>query len=393
MRPLVFALVLATGLGLLLLWAADVDWSSPWNPEQQRNWLGSDFRVVMGGATQDEERLRIGVIGDNHTALQSMALNGVDAAGNSMLRYRFEDFPNTLELSLVFRRMGDEDVNVISLPSPGNGDEWFDLGSIPEWQGRITELAFAEYPTPQVVPPEQAFKSFSLVGASLASRSWKGDLAALQTDWFGQWPWSQRSVHALGRDTDSPRARSLVLFIAIACALVLTAAILILRMRRPALLRLAVGVSLLAWLLLDLQWQAGLYSRGAATETLYAGHSWPDRELHAADRDLAEDARALKIALRGIPEASRILVHSGSSFSVLRLVYHLLPMNVGVFANALKVEGGKVPPAGTILIACDAPGWSFNAATGVLQADSLKIPGEVLYRTDRAIAFRVGSQP
>ena len=39
------------------------------------------------------------------------------------------------------------------------------------------------------------------------------------------------------------------------------------------------------------------------------------------------------------------------------------------------------------------PGWSFNAATGVLQADSLKIPGEVLYRTDRAIAFRVGSQP
>ena len=393
MRRLLFALVLMTGLGTLLLWAADVNWSSPWSPQQQRNWLGSDFRVVMGGATQDEERLRIGVIGDNHTALQSVALNGVDAADNSMLRYRFEDFPNTLELSLVFRRMSDKDVNVVSLPSPGNGIEWFDMSSIPEWQGRITELAFAEYPTPQVVPPEQAFKSFSLVGASLTSRSWKGDLAALKTDWFGQWPWSQRSVHALGRDTDTPRARSFVLFIAISCALVLVAAMLILRMGRPALLRLTVGVSLLAWLLLDMQWQAGLHWRGAATETLYAQHSWPDRELHAADRDLAEDARALKVALRGRPETSRVLVHSGSSFSVLRLVYHLLPMNVGVFAKALQVEGSRIPPAGTILIACDAPGWSFNTATGILQAESLRIPGEVLYRTDRAIAFRVGSQP
>lgn len=391
MRFLLFVLILLTGFSGLLLWAADVDWGSPWNPEQQRNWLGSDFRIVMGGATQDEDRLRIGVIGDNHTALQSVALNGVDASSSPMLRYRFEDFPNTLELSLIFRRAGDEDVNVISLPSPGNGDEWFDLGSIPQWQGRITEIAFAEYPTPQVVPPEQAFKSFSLVGASLTSRSWKGDLAALETDWFGEWPWSQRSVHALGRDTDTPRARSLVLCIAIAIAMALLAAKLVLRMRKQAMVRLTIGVCLFAWLLLDLQWQAGLHWRGSATESLYAQHSWPERELHGADRDLVEDARALKVALRSVPETARILVHSGSSFSVLRLVYHLLPLNVGVFSEALQVDGGKLP-AGTILIVCDAPSWSFNAATGVLQGDSIKVRGEVLYRTDRAIALQLGKR-
>lgn len=393
MRRLAFALVLATSFGVLLLWAAGVDWSSPWAPEQQRNWLGSDFRVVMGGATQDEDRLRIGVIGDNHTALQSVALNGVDASTNPMLRYRFENFPNTLELSLIFRRAGDEDVNVISLPSPGNRDEWFDLGSIPQWQGRITELAFAEYPTPQVVPPEQAFKSFSLDSASLMSRSWKGDLAALATDWFGQWPWSQRSVHALGRDTDTPRARSFVLCVAIGATVLLVAAMLIYRLGRRASLRLAVGVFLLAWFLLDLQWQKGLHWRAAATETLYAQHAWTERELHGADRDLVENARALKIALRGMPETTRVLVHSASSFSVLRLIYHLLPMNVGVYAKALQSEGGKPPPAGTVLIVCDAPGWSFNSATGELQGDSLKIAGEVLFRTSRVIAFRVGKRP
>ncbi|MFZ1622475.1 hypothetical protein, partial [Dokdonella sp.] len=172
MRRLLFALFVLLGLGGILGWAAGIQPSSPFVASQMRNWDGSDFRVVMGGAAQDETRLRIGAVGENRTALQSVVLNGIDADENPILRYRFEQFPHTLELSLVFRRAGDDDVTVVSLPWPGNGSAWFDLGTVPEWRGQITELAFAEYPTPQIVPPMQGFRPFTLVDASLASRSW-----------------------------------------------------------------------------------------------------------------------------------------------------------------------------------------------------------------------------
>ena len=393
MRKSFFAIALLLSVAGILAWAAGMQWSSPFLASQPRHWDGSDFRVVIGGAAQDETRLRIGAVGENRTALQSVVLNGIEAADNPILRYRFEQFPHTLELSLVFRRVGDEDVSVVSLPWPGDGDAWFDLDTVPEWQGRITEIAFAEYPTPQIVPPMQGFRPFTLVNASLSSRSWLGDLSALATDWLGQWPWSQRSVHALGRDTDTPRAQSLQLCLMLIIASVVIWSILILRIRGVALLRLSVIVFVLGWVLLDLQWQSGLRWRHAATQNLYAEFDWPERELHSADHDIVETARELKTALRELPENSRILVHAESSFSVLRLVYHLLPLNVGVLAQAVTKAPGQALPAGSIVIVYDTPGWSYDPQQHLLQGGGLKYNGDMLLRRKRLLVLRIGEQP
>lgn len=393
MRKSAFAIAMLASMALLLMWAAGVDWHSPLLPEQSRNWSGSDFRVVMGGAAEDESRLRIGAVGEDRTALQSVILNGVDAANNPILRYRFEQFPHTLELSLVFRRAGDDDVSVVSLPWPGEGDAWFDLGTVPEWRGRITELAFAEYPTPQIVPPMQGFKPFTLVDTSLLSRSWRGDLAALATDWLGHWPWSQRSVHALGRDTDTPRAQSLVLCLALAIALALFWSWLLLRLRGASLLRAGAVLVVAGWILLDLQWQSGLRWRHVATQNLYAEFDWPERELHSADSDIVQAARELKSAIRDLPENSRVLVHSSSSFSVLRLVYHLLPMNVGVLSLA-KSESPATPlPDNALVVLYDAAGWRYDPKTRSLQGDGLAISGDVVFRRERLIMLRHRSEP
>ncbi|HPN80014.1 hypothetical protein [Dokdonella sp.] len=393
MRRFLFSLACLISIGALLCWAAGISWQAPFFSDQHRNWMGSEFRVVMGGAAQDEGRLRIGAVGDERTALQSVALNGVDAAENPILRYRFEQFPHTLELSLVFRRMGSEDVSVVSLPWPGGEDAWFDLGSVPEWNGRITEIAFAEYPTPQIVPPMQGFQPFTLVDASLSSRSWHGDLAALRTDWLGQWPWSQRSVHALGRDTNTPRAQSLVLCLALAIGLVLVWAIVFLRARGAALLRLAFCAFVLGWIVLDLQWYAGLHWRHSATESLYAGYEWPEQELHSADPDIVATARELKSALRDLPGNSRILVHSNSSYSALRLVYHLLPLNVAVLVQATATNADAPLPDDTLVVVYDTPGWKFDRNTGNLEIGSLAFHGDVVYRRDRLIVLRTRSRP
>jgi hypothetical protein len=391
-RALFVVAILLSGL-VLMLWAATADLRSPLFPDQHRAWAGSDFRVVMGGAAQDESRLRIGAVGEDRTALQSVVLNGIEAAEYPILRYRFEQFPHTLELSLVFRRADAEDVTVVSLPWPGDSDAYFDLGTVPEWQGRITEIAFAEYPTPQVVPPMQGFRPFTLVDAALSSRSWSGDLSALMTDWLGYWPWSQRSVHALGRDTDTPRAQSLVLCVVLFITISLIWAFLLLGLRGPRLLRVAVIATVLGWLLLDLQWHSGLRWRYEATRNLYAGFDWPQRELHSADSDIVETAISLKSALRDVPENTRILVHAGSSFALLRLVYHMLPLNVGVFAQAMSASAGAPLPDGTLIVVYDAEGWTYDSGKHVLDGGGLELPGDAILRRGKLLVMRYRGNP
>ena len=152
----------------------------------------------------------------DYTSLQSLRPSDVDAETFPTLRYRFANFPRTLELSLVFRTAENPEDVAVSLPWPGERRARSISSQIPQWRGQIVEFGFAQFPVAQLVPPAQGFKPFEIVEAGLWSRSWRGDLAALATDWFGAWPWTQRSVHALGRDTDTPRARSLVLCVAFA---------------------------------------------------------------------------------------------------------------------------------------------------------------------------------
>ena len=80
-------------------------------------------------------------------------------------------------------------------------------------------------------------------GKPVSSTEWHALVFyAERADWLGQWPWSQRSVHALGRDTNTPRAQSLVLCLALAIGLVLLWAIVFLRARGAALLRIQAAV-------------------------------------------------------------------------------------------------------------------------------------------------------
>lgn len=386
MKRGLFVIALLLSGFLILLWAADVDWKSPMSSDHSRHWNGSDFRVVMGGAVEDEQRLLIGAVGDNRTALQSVTLNGIEAADYPILRYRFDQFPHTLELSLVFRRADAEDVTVVSLPWPGTSEATFNLGTVPEWQGRITEIAFAEYPTPQVVPPMQGFKPFALVDVALHERSWGGELSALMTDWLGYWPWSQRSVHALGRDTDTPRAQSLVLCIVLFILVVVFWAAVLLGLRGVRLVQSVAICVALGWLVLDLQWHSGLRWRYAATKNLYAEFDWPQRELHSADSDIIAAATSIKSLLRDVPENSRILIHSESSFALLRLVYHLLPLNVAVFAQATATHTPL--PNGTLIIVYEAEGWGYDPARRVLEGGGVVIPGDLLLRNGNLLVMR-----
>jgi hypothetical protein len=393
MRPVAFALAVLASWTVLLLWAARVDWHSPLAPAEQREFPGDDFTVVFGSGTADADRLRMTAAGADYTSLASLQPSDLDADRFPTLRYRFAGFPRTLELSLIFRRADDPEVVAISLPWPGDATRSFDLGQVPQWRGRIVELGFAQFPTAQLVPPAQGFKPFEIVEAGLWSRSWRGDLAALATDWFGAWPWTQRSVHALGRDTDTPRARSLVLCVALAAAVALLWLGVLFGWRGRAFAIGGGAVLAAAWLALDLAWQAGLWGRLQTTRAVYAHLSWDERERTVADTDIAAQAAKLGEMLRDEPERSRILVYAGASqgYELLRFIWHLLPRNAAVYAYASAV--GDALPEGCLIVFLDTdawrtePSWRRLLAHSEHLASSSSIHGDG-FESDRVVVFR-----
>ncbi|HJT98769.1 MAG TPA: hypothetical protein VJ696_10685 [Rhodanobacteraceae bacterium] len=370
MRRVAAALAVLACWTVLLLWAAGADWRAPFAPAERREFRGGEFTSVFGTGAVEAGTLRVEATGADFTSLQSLAPSDLDAAAFTTLRYRFADFPRTLELSLVFRTADDPEVVAISLPWPGAGERTFDLARIPEWRGRIVEIGFAEFPVAQLVPPAQGFRPFAIVEADLWSRSWRGDLAALATDWFGAWPWTQRSVHALGRDTDTPRAESLVLCVALAAGAALAGLALAFGWRDR---RVAAGGAIavaVAWIALDVAWQAGLWGRLETTRAVYAPLSWIDRQHTIADTGIADAADRLRMMLRGEPKTARILVYADSTqgYELLRFIWHLLPRNVAVYAYASPFVNAL--PDRCLIVFLDSDAWRTDPSWRRLLAHS-----------------------
>lgn len=361
MRRIALVLAVLASWSILLLWAARIDLASPFVAAEQREFPGDDFAAVFGTGAADADRLRMTAASADFTSLQSLVPSDLDAASFPTLRYRFANFPRTLELSLVFRTADSAEDVAISLPWPGEGTNTFDLSQIPQWQGRIVELGFAEFPVAQLVPPAEGFRPFELVEAALWSRSWRGDLAALSTDWLGAWSWTQRSVHALGRDTDTPRARSLVLCVALALGIALVWIALLLGRRTLMFARVGLGVAVAAWLALDIVWQAGLWGRLQTTRAVYAPLDWSERERTVADTDVVAAAESLRTMLRDEPASSRILVYADANngYELMRFVWHALPLNIAVYAYASFV-GGALPER-TLIVFYRSDAWRTNA--------------------------------
>jgi hypothetical protein len=394
MRRIAFVLALFAGWTILVLVAARVDVSAPFSAAEQHAFRGNDFTAVFGTASVVDDRLSVTAPGEGFTSLQSLHPPDIDAGQFSTLRYQFLDFPRTLELSLVIRTADNPEDIAIALPWPGDRVQTFDLSRVPEWRGRIVEIGFAEFPTAQVVPPEQGFKPFAIVGAGLWSRSWQGDLAALATDWFAAWPWTQRSVHALGRDTDTPGPpMSLVLAVALAAAFaMLCSAVAFGRRARPLMTAGAISLAV-AWLALDVAWQLGLRGRLETTRAVYAKLSWNQREHTVADADLAELAERLRVMLRSEPENARVLVYGDatSGYELLRFIWHVLPRNIGLLVNANGP--GNALPNGAIIVFLKSDAWRTNDVMRRMLGASQRIatPGTIHadgFDDEPIVAFR-----
>lgn len=367
-------------LALVIVWAlvlgdaAGIPWAAPWSPLRSVTLRGADFRPVIGAAIDDGEALGVGATARDGNALQTVTLERTDAGETPILSYRFEDFPRTLELSLVFRRAdAPNDVQAILLPWPGDGVRTVDLSTLPAWRGGIVELGFAEYATAQLVSPSIAFKPFRLARARLASRSWSALPGLLRTAWLGYQPWNLTSINALGPSINALQTPSLLPpLVAVA---VLSVLVLVWLWRWPRARALWTGVVAvaIAWVALDLRWLDDLGAKHRLTDSIYAGKPWPERARLQPDEDIAGFAQLVRQQLGGIPTHQRILVAADSTYTLLRLIYFLLPLN----AAPLESASGAVPPAqwpdGTVIVLCANSRWRFDEASSTLRAETRAI--------------------
>jgi hypothetical protein len=360
MRRAGFALALAASWSILLLWAARIDPTLPLSAATERSLPGSRFHAVFGSANPQAQVLHVDAAAQDFSALQSTALADVAAEQFPILRYRFADFPRTLELSLVFRTAENpDDVQSVFLPWPDARESAFDLSRIPAWKGTITELGFAQFPTAQLVPPAAGFHPFVLVGAQLESRAWTGLLSAMISSWCEQRPWQLISVSAVGpAETGdlSPHAPRLPLVLALALFLTGILAWVILRVRGARLQRLLLIGAAIVWLACDLAWQRELEYKRATDRDIWGNAPLAQRQDRVPDAQIRDTALHLRKLLAKLPRSTRVLVSAPSPYEALRLIYHAAPLNIGVLAGA----DAELAPPGTIIVRYDSPGEVKN---------------------------------
>jgi hypothetical protein len=394
--------VAALVIVLLLLWMGLLGWASQapsnaaFQPAERVRYAGNDFRVVLGAAVENGKRLGINAVGAEHMALQSVALpQPIDAASFPILRYRWEDFPRTLELSFVFRRADEpDDVHTITLPPAGAYPAYFDLADASAWQGQIIEVGFAEFPTAQLVPANIAFRPFALIEAELWAPSWRGSLGALGTDWSAYRPWALMSVSALGPDAPWPHKPTPVLVLSIGLAASLAIAAVLLA-RSWSWLGLTLCTALAGgWLALDLRWLGEFADRHVLTRELYAGKPWRERATIEPDTALMAAASRVRDVLTRVPPSTHVVVAASAVYDVLRLVYHLVPANVAPMTTLTSdgADGRAMQPA--LLVVYDDPAWTFDAAAKRLHHAEAEYGADLIFEDRDVRIFRLqGSGP
>jgi hypothetical protein len=386
-RVVLFIVLLAIWLGVLG-WAAGVPWNAPIWAREHVQLDSANFHLQGGSGSNEANGLVVTALAVDGTSLQTAPLDRLRAQDFPVLRYRIADFPEKLELSLVFRRAdAPTDVQTISIPAPGIGTTSVDLAALADWRGEITELGFAEYPVAQLVPASVAtFRPFRIEDVQLQSPSWSQVLSRLISDWFGYRPWALRSINTFGPQVETVQPSWMQPIIVLGALLSLLATWIILRWPRWHIARAAVFATLAVWVLLDLRWLDDFIAKHRVIEQIFADKSWDERAHLQPDLDTLAAAR--NVARYAVAhDVKRVLVVSDSSYTLLRFIYFLLPLNAAPMQQVLDAAPGTPPPRDALIVAFNSA-WSFDAASGNLSNGAAAIAVTPVYVTGGLRVYR-----
>lgn len=391
-RTAIFFIAAVAWLTLLLAWAAGVRPGDPWSPARQMTLSGAELMPISGEVEVVDGGVRIGSIGPLDQGLQSWRVDPpLPAAELPILHFEVSGLPRTLELALIYRRSATaEDVDSLTLPRAHSRGGTVNLEAVPGWRGDLVELGFSEYPVPSLVPPETPFTPFVIHALHLESRSVRGQLLALLTQWRDWTPWSLRSVHINAPvATGNARAEPNLLLPVAALGIFL---LWLLLQRRRGVLPAAVILVALAWLLVDAGWIGQLRANHALSQQIFGDAAWNERSMLVADRPLLERAVRMRAVLAQQPEATRVLywVASGQEMDRERLGYFLRPANVAPLDP--RLDPRDVPDGTLLLIDNDADAWTWAPADNLLSRGQQRFHGDLLWHQGHMLLLSVRAE-
>lgn len=338
------ACVLIAAAVALLAWLIAVPgplW--PLAPAQSEELVPAKMQPVFGTASADGDALSV-TGADRDSALQVLPGLQIDASSLTVLRYRAEDFPSTLELVLVWRTAEEpQETRSATLPAPGDGTRAFDLSTQKHWRGTVVEVGLGQFPVPHQMPEGSGFAPFKIQALRLESPALGNSVALFFDALSAPRPWSLRSINSLGRELGA-RGGEPVPALAIALA-AFAGVLLALRWRdRRHVLMIVAGAAFALWLLLDLAWQSQLAAQNRLTRAARA-------EGRVADVALADAAAQVREWLAERRPQAKVLVIASVPYVGYRIVYHLIPTDAALGGGLLAIN--RRPPAGTVLVVHD----------------------------------------
>ena len=309
-RALAFVgLLILSAVGLILAFA----WPGagvPWQARMVRELPLSEFGSSGSSISLEGDVLRASGAPGAPAVDLMQSLTPMAAADVAYFRFDAERGGAASQLMLFWQGSAGE--GRAALPIAPGGTATLELSRLETWKGEIHTMGLIAMPVDYLPAVAWTESTLSLREARLESRSWRGALGSLATQWWAFRPWTGRSNNTAGTELAGGAGPSLVAFVAL---LVLISALSLLTAFGRATLRVhamswvATGCVVLAL------WQVAQLSARAssATTARRAVQAAPGSDL-SAQPQLAAATAVLSQRLAQEGGRPRVLIHGQGRF-------------------------------------------------------------------------------
>lgn len=351
-------------------------------------WLrAKDFALTAGEGGRKPGQLEIRQVSAQGVALLSSPPLDIAADRYSELRWRIDGLQPQTDARFVWTtRNAPSVLQEAPLDFSGKSTGRLSLASLPNWRGSINGVGLI---VRGVLDRPIVLRRLGLVRPTSSANALLQQLwlesSALET-------WSQRSINFIAGGSPQallPAVPAVAAWVALSACLF--AAWRLIR-RRPWTMA-PFGVFLLVgWLLLDTRWQWHLWRQAEQTREQYAGKTWEQKRLAAADGRLFQFMEAIRAKMPSEPV--RVILLSADPMDKTRYIrsrahYHLLPHNVNSSLSRLPARTRK---GDYILLLGPVPGIHYDPHAHLLsmtQGEPHPASVELLYNSSAGALFRV----
>lgn len=313
-----FLLLLATGF------------SSP-TSAASHSWGADDIQLEMGAGIRSRDGV---ILSPNQNGQVYFTLPGANfnLQHQHLLELQFGDMP--LPPVFIFWRNGGPSSQQYRhhLPPTKENPARYNLQDVPAWQGSSTEVAIGLH-----VDPSQQIE---LLHVTLASPTMFTPVADVWRNWTSFRPWQAADINVYTGTRESGTKPHPMPVFAVLALLLLAGYALWHKLRRGTLQvdwRVAGGLVLVSWMILDVFWNMRLWQQVPITYGKFAGKTSTEKLLASSNADLV---RFILAAKAKIPEPdARVVIASGSDYIGMSSAYYMSPLNTYWHRN-----GPELPP-------------------------------------------------